>query len=571
VKRIVLLSAVSSLAALSLAACTTAGPAPATTVAADRAPLPSLAGMYLAANFAAATGDVKGAANFYSDTLADDPDNPDILARAFLFHAESGDIDKASSLAGRVIALQPDDRIAHLVLETVAIQNKNYAVAVKDLDTAPSDAFWALSDALVRAWALAGEKNYDGALKALDSLPNQRGVDGLKLMHRALILDYAGRAKDADAAYLAALKVMGTGPRAADAFGRFLVRQGRIEEAKALYAAAAKENPDNPVVAQALGDIAAKRMMAALVASPAEGVAEGLFGIAASLNDNRSTDVAILYYNLALYLRPDFDLAKVLLATRYENLEKYDVANQLYMGIPPGSPYYVMTQVQSAVDDGKLNHPEAGIAKMETLAKANPDSLDVWTALGDLDRSADHYAQAVGAYDKAIAALPNGDSRLVGLLFARGISYERTNRWALAEKDLREALKLNPNRADVLNYLGYSFVDKGENLEEALTMLEKAHALRPLDGYIADSVGWAYYRVGRYQDAARTLEEAVQLAPAAADVNDHLGDAYWRVGRKIDARFQWAHALSLDPDPKLKPVLERKLQFGLDAVSASGS
>ena len=137
--------------------------------------------------------------------------------------------------------------------------------------------------------------------------------------------------------------------------------------------------------------------------------------------------------------------------------------------------------------------------------------------------------------------------------------------------DFRAALKLNPERADVLNYLGYSWVEKGQNLNEAVAMLEKARALRPLDGSIADSVGWAYYRLGRYQDAARALEEAVQLSPGAADVNEHLGDAYWQVGRKIDARFQWQHALALNGDVKQKTLIERKLQFGLDAVSASGS
>ena len=567
VKRTQLLSVASSLALLSLAACGTMQPL----MQAQSNPTPSLAGTYLAANFAAATGDVKGAADFYSDTLDEDPTNVDILARAFLFHAESGDIDQAIPLAQRVLTLQPDDRPAHLVIEVGAIAKKDYDTALKDLATHTNDGFGALTDALVRAWAFAGNKNIDSALSALDSLDNQRGVDGLRLMHKALILDYAGRDKDADAAYLEALKAPGAGPRTAESFGRFLIRQGRAEEAKALYEAALKENPDNPVVQQALKDIAAKKTPAALVPSPAEGVAEGLFGIAASLNNNRNADVAILYFNLALYLRPDFDLARVLLATRYENLEKYDVASAIYSKIPSRSPYYAMTQVQAAIDDGRLGNPNAGIAKMRALAQIQPKNLDVWTALGDLNRSADRYADAATAYDKAIATLSPDDKRLAGLYYARGISLERTNRWPDAEKDFRDALKINPNRADVLNYLGYSFVDKGENLEEAVAMLEKAHALRPLDGFIADSVGWAYYRLGRYQDAARALEEAVQLAPGAPDVNDHLGDAYWRVGRKTDARFQWQHALALNPDAKMKPVIERKLQFGLDAVSASGS
>jgi tetratricopeptide (TPR) repeat protein len=228
-----------------------------------------------------------------------------------------------------------------------------------------------------------------------------------------------------------------------------------------------------------------------------------------------------------------------------------------------------MTQVQSAINDGRLGQNNSGITKLRALSAMMPQESDIWTALGDLYRGADQYTEAAAAYDKAIAIIPQNDRRLTGLFYARGVSLERSNHWDAAERDFRAALKLNPDRADVLNYLGYSWVDKGMNLDEAVAMLEKARALRPLDGFIADSVGWAYYRLGRYPDAARALEEAVQLAPAAPDVNEHLGDAYWRVNRRIDARFQWQHALQLNPDSKQKAALERKLQFGLDAVSAS--
>jgi tetratricopeptide (TPR) repeat protein len=426
-----------------------------------------------------------------------------------------------------------------------------------------------LTNNVVSAWAIAGTGNTDGALAMLDGLATQRGVDGLRLMHKALILDHAGR-DEADAAYRQALSVMGMGPRLSDAYGRFLVRKGRSDEAKTLYTRVATENPGHPVATAALRDIEARRSFQPLVTTPAEGVAEALFGIAASLNDRRSIEVAILYLNITLYLRPNFDLARVLLASHYERMQRYDMANGFYQRIQANSPYYGMTQVQAAINDGRMGNPEAGVAKLKSLTDRGSQDADAWTALGDLLRSSDRYNEAVGAYDKAVGALKNDDRRLVQVYYARGVSLERSNRWQEAERDLRQALRMNPERADVLNYLGYTWVDKGVNLEEAVSMLEKARALRPLDGNIADSVGWAYYKLGRFPEAARTLEEAVQLAPAAADINDHLGDAYWRIGRRIDARFQWQHALALDPDAKQKEIIQRKLQFGLDSVSASG-
>ncbi|HMI95038.1 MAG TPA: tetratricopeptide repeat protein [Micropepsaceae bacterium] len=565
------LTLASSFAALSLGACSTT-----MMTASDRArPSPqasaSVAGTYLAANFAAAQGDVKAATSFYANSLKDDPANTDLLERTFLFAAEAGEIDQAIGLTDRVLMQDASNRPAHLVLEVGALAKKDYAAVIKDVGSPSQGLFAALTNRVIEAWARAGMRDFDGALNALDSLTMQRGVDGLRLIHRALILDYAGRDKDADEAYRQAITVMGTGPRAADAYGRFLLRHNRGEEAKTLYERALKENPGNPVAERAQRDISAKKTPAPLISSPADGVAEALFGIAASLNDQRSADVAILYLNLTLYLRPDFDLARVLIASRYEAMAKYDLANGIYARIQPTSPYYAMTQVQAAINDGRQGQIKAGIAKMKALAANVPQEADVWTALGDLLRSADQYTEAATAYDKAIAGTPDGDRRLIGLYYARGVSLERSNKWDAAERDFRAALKLNPDRADVLNYLGYSWVDKGEHLDEAVAMLEKARALRPLDGFIADSVGWAYYRLGRYQDATRALEEAVQLAPGAPDVNDHLGDAYWRVGRKIDARFQWQHALQLNPDAKQKPLIERKLQFGLDSVSASGS
>jgi tetratricopeptide (TPR) repeat protein len=570
VKRKILMALGLSVSALALSACGATMPM-GVQASMDAPPPPqtSFAGAYLAANFAASAGDVKGAASFYASTLKDDPNNVDLLGRAFLFAAESGDVDQAIALTDRVLALDPDNRPAHLVREVSAIARKDWA-GVSKANMGPSQgAFSAITDNVIEAWALAGARDFDGALAALDGLSQQRGVDGLRTLHRALILDYAGRDAEAQESYRVAALAMGSGPRVADAYGRFLLRHGRTDEALALYRRIGSENPGHPVVEAAFRDIAAKKIPQPLVGGPADGVAEALFGIAASLNDQRSVDVAILYLNLTLYLRPDFDLARVLLANRYEGLRKYDIANNIYGRIPPTSPYYAMTQVQAAVNDGRQDNPANGVQRLKALVQSRQADFDTWSALGDLQRSADQYADAVTSYDKAIDALPDADRRRAGLYYARGVSYERSGRWNEAERDFRDALKINPDRADVLNYLGYGLVDKGQKLDEAVAMLEKARALRPLDGFIADSVGWAYYKLGRYQDAVRALEEAVQLSPGASDINDHLGDAYWRAGRRIDARFQWNHALALSRDEKEKPEIERKLQFGLDAVSAS--
>ena len=121
----------------------------------------------------------------------------------------------------------------------------------------------------------------------------------------------------------------------------------------------------------------------------------------------------------------------------------------------------------------------------------------------------------------------------------------------------------------MLNYLGYSWVDQGINLDQGMAMVKRAVQQKPDDGYIVDSLGWAYFRVGNYDEAVKQLERAIELKPEDPTINEHLGDAYWRVGRELEAKFQWAHARDLKPDPEELPKIEAKLQHGLPDETSS--
>ncbi len=527
------------------------------------------AGTYLQGYLAASEGDLNAAAAFYADTLRRDPNNTDLLDRTFLYTATIGDTDRAIGLAQRIAVQQPDNRAARLVLAIAAMKKKDYAAALDDIHNASQGPFTSLTNSVLEAWVLEGQGKTDEALKALDALNAQSGVQGLHDFHKALLLDYAGRTLETEAAYKVSLATTGAGPRIADAYGRFMEIKGDVAGARELYARLEKENPDHPVAIEARARMAAGTKPRPMIETPAQGAAEGLFGIAASLTEDRSADVAMFYLNLALYLRPDLDLARVLLADHYESQEKFDIANSIYRKIGSSSPYYDMVSVQIAINEARQDHMDKAVAELNAMGQREPNNVDVWTALGDIYRSAEKYSEASQAYDKAVAAAGTSDERLWNLYYARGVTEERSKHWDNAERDLLEALKLKPNEPQVLNYLGYSWVDQGRNLKEAVGMLEKARSLRPLDGYIVDSVGWAYYRLGHYKDAASTLEEAVLLTPADPTINDHLGDAYWRVGRKVEARFQWNHALSLNPPDDQKAIIQRKLDNGLDAGGAS--
>jgi tetratricopeptide (TPR) repeat protein len=527
-------------------------------------------GSYLAGRLAASEHDMPEAARLFRQSLIDDPNNPDLLGRALLYTAGAGNVDEASRLAERVIATTPDDRIARLTLAVDALKRQDYAAAREQIAKSAKGPFTALTLSLLDAWAAQGQGKTDAALASLKDVTTEGGTAALQTFHSALILDLAGRNGDAEAAYRQALTQAPDSPRMVEGYGRFLERSGRAADVRAFYTGHANDIALAPVIAVAQARVAAGKMPERLVPSAEAGAAESLFGIAASLSDEASADVAILYLRFALCLQPDFDLAKIVLADRFEALRKFDDAIQVYRSIAADSPFRFSAAVQIAADETRLNQNDKAVADLVALTQQKPADITGWTALGDAYRSTEKYAQAGEAYDHAVKLLNPITKKDWPLFYARGVAEERSHNWAAAEQDLQQALKLSPDQPQVLNYLGYSWVDQGRNLPQAVAMLERARALSPTDGYIVDSVGWAYYRLGRYQDAAKTLEEAVLLVPGDPTINEHLGDAYWKVGRKLDAHFQWSHALAFGPDEKQKAQLEKKLQSGLAATARNG-
>ena len=184
-------------------------------------------------------------------------------------------------------------------------------------------------------------------------------------------------------------------------------------------------------------------------------------------------------------------------------------------------------------------------------------------ALGNILRARKAFDDAPTVYSKGIANIANPERPNWLIFYFRGICYERDKKWDQAEADLKQALKLFPDQPHVLNYLGYSWIDQGINLDEGMKMIRRAVEQRPDDGYIVDSLGWAYYRLGNYEEAVKHLERAVELKPEDPTINDHLGDAYWKTGRTLEANFQWSHARDLKPEPEELVKIKQKLASGL--------
>jgi tetratricopeptide (TPR) repeat protein len=306
-----------------------------------------------------------------------------------------------------------------------------------------------------------------------------------------------------------------------------------------------------------------------LVNSAQAGAAEALYGLGASLGRRGGEDLGLVYLQLALYLAPNHPLALLSLADLYESLKKPELAIMIYARIPANSPLHRNAAIQMASNLDALDKPEEAQKHLEALIKENPDDLEAIMALGNVLRGHKKFAECADVYSKAVTTISHPQKANWVTFYFRGICYERSKQWPKAEADLKKALELYPEQPHVLNYLGYSWVDQGVNLDEGMSMIKRAVQQRPDDGYIVDSLGWAYFKLGNYPEAVKNLERAIELKPEDPTINDHLGDGYWRIGRLLEARFQWAHARDLKPEPEELPKIEAKLKDGLPDETSS--
>jgi tetratricopeptide (TPR) repeat protein len=460
--------------------------------------------------------------------------------------------------------------VARLILAIDAIKRRHYQQAINTLeagDKTSADVIWTT----IRAWADTGMGKTDAALALMRTEDVKKALGAFGAFHEALILDYAGRTKDAELAYANAVTAsQGRSVRVLEAFGSFLEREGKKDEAVKLYKTYLSLVPGHPVIEAALAHAQARRRPApALVKSPAEGVAEALYGVAVVFAGEQSVDLPIVYTQLALYLEPDLSPGYALLGDLYEQQENWQKAVEAFDKIPPSAAVAELAAVSIARDMSRLDKTDAAISLLHGWTQKDPKSVDLQVTLGDLYRAEEKWGPAAAAYDAALKLMPANDDSRWQIIYAKGISLERGGHWDQAEPLLQQALKLQPNQPQILNYLGYSWIDRGEKLKEALSLIDKAVKQRPDDGYVVDSLGWAYYRLGDYQTAVYYLEHAVELKADDPTINDHLGDAYWRIGRRLEARFQWNHALTYNPSADEAKTLKLKLEDGLADVRSS--
>jgi tetratricopeptide (TPR) repeat protein len=530
----------------------------------DDAPVNSALGSYLAGRHAQQQHDYGAAARYFGQALAQDPADYELINKTFLFDLSEGRIAEAKDLAARINHIDPAAPLPDLILALERMKSGDFAGADAMAQALPRDGIHRFVSPLIQAWSKVGVGQIADATAALASLRSVQGFAPLADFHAGLIADYAGRTAEAETEYLKVVPPTArTNWRSVETLGSLYERADRPADARALYERFTGENRDSDLVGVALARLASGQKPPPRIAGAIDGAAEALFDLASVLDQNETADLSLIYGRLALSLKPDFPLAQLLVADILEAEHRPDEALAIDQIIASPSPYRWASRLRGASNLDTLDRIDEAVAQLRAMAAERPDRADALIQLGDLLRSKNRFAEAVDAYDGAIARITKFEPRHWGVFYSRGVALERAGQWPRAEADLLHALELQPEQPLVLNYLGYSWVDKGLKLKEATHMIERAVELRPDDGYIVDSLGWAFYRLGNYAQAAQHLEHAVELHPQDPTINDHLGDAYWQTGRVAEARNQWRRALQLGPDAAEIKTISAKLDRGL--------
>ena len=523
-------------------------------------------GGYLAGRYALSTKDFDAASTYLSRAIEDDLENPELLNGLISVQVSLGDIGAAKISSDNLDLLGVQTQLSNMVKIAIQLRNRDFDNAKQQIEN--EQGINPLLDKIVTGWAFADEGNFENAETIFDEIGKGSSLAQFSQMQKASMLAAYGR-------YESALNTIENLEKNSNRISidaralkvQLLLKLDNKEEATEYFSKIFGDgvNSDAANLRMQVEDHPNAYSIEESLSLEA-GIAYAFYAIADILKDDADPNTALLYVRLAQYLNENSQKAILLAADLLEQMGQYDLAVKEYAKISPSSSYFLSSElgrVGALRDGGKT---EAALEVLYYLSREFSDIGIVHNSLGDFLRREERYSEAKIAYDRAVDIYRENNNVSWVVLYARGITHERLQEWDKAESDFRNALTINPDQANVLNYLGYSLIDRGEKLDEAMTMIEKAVSLQPESGYIVDSLAWGLFKLGQYETAIPHMEKAAELMPVDPIVTDHLGDLYWAVGRQLEAKFQWRRALSFDPELKDATRIREKLRIGLDRV-----
>ncbi len=530
----------------------------------------SLYGAYLAGRVANIRNDFPAAVEYYKIVLDKKPDSTEINNWVYVLMTATGNLEEASKYAQQEIDHQKFGVMAPLVVASYAFKHDDFARVHEILKVKNDKVYHEMVYPFLDAWAYAGENNETAALAELDKIVTKGSdIQTLKHFHKGLIYDYFNKVDEAAKEFET---IINKYPhemsfRKLEVISDFYIRRDRAEMSDVL----AKKYVNDSSLSVLLDDIRQRVKNRAsdpkvAIDTVQKGVADVMFNLNVMFRLARLDNMfAVLFNGMSIYLNPDYDATKISMASVLESNGFYDIANDYYRQVKPDSGYYYVAQTRIVLNQHKANKLNEAKETLGNLIKSYPNDAQLWSEYGNILSSLDDYKGAIEAYEKSLSLIGENDKDNWTIMYALAVVYDQSGNKAKGEEYLLKTLDLSDRDAVVLNYIGYSWLEDGKNIDEAASMILEAYNKYPLDGHIIDSLGWLFYRIGNYAKAVEYLEQASDMNPANSVISDHLGDAYWQVGRKNEARFQWNHALVLKEDAEMleRENVKNKIKNGM--------
>lgn len=527
-------------------------------------------GSYLAARYAQHNKDWNTATAFFEEASSQNALDPNMHDTAFILALGAGRYDYANQLAQHPATLGPEVAAVGVLMRGLdALKKKDYKTATARFKNLPATGVNAYLRALSLAWVTAETDDLNASLQALSALPKSASGDINPLFHitAGMLSEYKGNIPSAKLAYDQAAESFLTLPSAM-MVGGFYTRSHDFAQAENIFETITQNKPHMNGSFHALKQAQDGTFIENDINSVEKGLSRALHNFASFLYEQKGYEGALIYARIADYLAPNNPHTDLLLGDLMVVFRHYDAAKALYAAIAPAADNYVMAQMRLAETMERDYDFDGAITTLSPLLGDGANDVELLIRMGDINRRAGNHKNAIDFYNRAEtqqrqtaedAAFDDWNT-----LYSRAISYDALGEWKQAEGDLTRALELNPDHPLILNFLGYNWADRGENLPQAYEMIEKASILKPDSGYILDSLGWVLYKMEHYQEAIAMLESAVELVPYDEDVNEHLGDAYWKVGRTTEAVYQWNKAIDTSSNENYIYRLRAKIKSGLN-------
>jgi len=520
-------------------------------------------GEYLTGRHALFNHQYDVAADNYLEAIKQDPENIELMQFSLSVFIAAGRFEDAFFVNEKLKEMDAQNEVSNILDFFNKTKNKSYIEALIDIDELSSTGIMNLIKPFFRAWIDAAEGSTSEIDAVVNSFEEENNFNFFNFFQAGLIYEYLEDFEKAESFYAQALNERGLlNLRAVEAYGKILKKNGKTEKAISILEDYIDQAPANEQLKATLIEVRNDEQFEPFVSSLDEGFAEIFYTVSTILMQDNVKSIATNFLQYAAFFKPEFPLVHFLQAQIFESDQYYRGAQNEFDKIKTDSPLYFQSKLQRAWLYNDMDRPEETIAALLKLEKEYPDNREVLNSIAEFYRMNERFAEAIPAYSKVIDNIEEENVRDWIIYYTRGIVFDQEKRWAEAEMDFKKALEIRPEQPMVLNYLAYSWVDRGLNYVEAKKMLIRAVELRPNDGYIVDSLGWALYKIGDYEEAVPVLERAAQIETQDWAINDHLGDAYWTVGRKNEARFQWRHALSLSPDEDKIDLIKSKIKDG---------